>query len=121
MSQGSIPVSIHYATTGGILRQGSVVLEYPKVTETRLDGSSTAHLFNSWTERPDVMTDYFVRLARVVQDKNTGEYIVDTVTNISNRQYVNRILEPRSSLQHYRGSPQSVAEYASGTATTPRC
>ena len=110
-------VNIYYATTGGILRQGTVLLEYPAVTEKRLDGSRTIHAFTSWDERNDLLTDSYSRLARVVQDPDTHENLIGVVAGISDLAYVNRILEPRSSLQHFRGLPLSTLEYAAGGAS----
>jgi YD repeat-containing protein len=87
------------------------MLEYPSVTETRLDGSKTVHTFTSWTERPDEMTDIYTRMHRL--SDGPGSNMIDTVSDIVNLRYVNRILEPRSSLQHFRGLPLKTAEYAS--------
>ena len=108
-------VDVYYATTGTILRPGSVMLEYSSVTETRLDGSKTVHTFTSWTERPDEMTDIYTRMHRL--SDGPGSNMIDTVSDIVNLRYVNRILEPRSGLQHFRGLPLKTAEYASGSSS----
>ena len=106
-------VSMYYATTGGLHRPGSVLLEYPDVTETRLDGSRTAYTFTSWADRPDTMTDTYTRMLRV-ENASWGN-IIGYVTSIPQLNYVNRILEPRSSLQHYRGLPLTVVDYPAGS------
>ena len=108
-----VGVSVYYATTGGLHRPGSVLLEYPLVTETRLDGSGTEHRFADWTMVPDVLSNYRVQMLRGVEGGG-GLYSFGYMQNISNPNHLGNLLEPLSSFQHYRGMPVSVAEYASG-------
>lgn len=103
-------MTVNYMTTGGLFRPGSVIIEYPSVIEKRLDGSETKHSFTDWSVRPDILTDDYVPLLRIEPNYNTM-YGFLTFNNAS---YVHRILEPLSSLQHYRGKPHSLTEYADG-------
>ncbi|MGX8707167.1 MAG: hypothetical protein ACSW72_00270 [Bacteroidales bacterium] len=107
------PESVYYATTGGILRSGSVLLEYPSVTETRLDGSSTVRTFTDWTSCPDEFPANRVAMQRA-KEGGHGNYSVNYMQNIPSPGYLRNILEPMSSLQHFRGMPLTSSEYAAG-------
>ena len=107
-------LTVCYATAGGILRPGSVLLEYPAVTETRLDGSRTVRTFTSWTDRADTMTNSYTPMMRISTEIWV---IIGYVQGISNIGDVHRILEPRSSLQHFRGLPLTTEEYAAGSSS----
>ncbi|MBR5019496.1 MAG: hypothetical protein IKX53_07700 [Bacteroidales bacterium] len=106
--------NVYYATTGSILRRGSVLLEYPSVTETRLDGSSTVRTFTDWTACPDEFPAHRETLQRAIP--NGMNYTIGEL-NISSPGHLHNILEPLSSLQHFRGLPLSVAEYAAGDSS----
>lgn len=110
------PESVYYATTGGLFRNGSVLLEYPSVTEMRLDGSLTVKTFTDWDECPDEFPAQRSTLLRA-KEGGGGQYTVGELQVTPSPGYLYNILEPMSSLQHFRGLPLATSEYAAGGAS----